>query len=138
MNKENLIIYNAILIQFITAMFLLAAHEPLRVASLGIFYDLFSVPQLGAMLMLLGVVCSVVGVMVNVENRARFLFFIPQYVFLLLTAGSALSYIIQGQYADGVIRPWQFIFIDQLPSLAIALLYTASIFNFRKRKPNVT
>lgn len=125
-------IYFVILIQLITALFVLVSPEPIRVATLGVFYNLFTIPQIGASLMLLAVVLSIIGLIVKSQSRFRFLFFLPQFIFLLLTSGSALSYVIQGQYADGVIRPWQFIFIDQIYPLVLLFLYTLSIFDFRK------
>jgi len=138
MKLNKLLIAYAIILQLVTAIFLLGAQEPIRVASLGIFYNLFVIPQLGAILMLLGVILAIVGLKFGAPNRLRFLFFLPQYIFLLLTSGSALNYIMQGQYADGVIRPWQFIFIDQLHSLILTSFYTLSIFNFRKEKSERT
>lgn len=119
-------------------MFLLALQEPVKVASLGIFYDAFAIPQFGAFLILVGVILATIGVNFQTKNGLKFLFFLPQYLFLLLTSGSALHYIVQGSYADGVIRPWSFIFIDQLHSLLIVLFYTLAIFDFRKEKYGTT
>lgn len=134
MKRNNLIIYYAIILQVVTALFLLFSFVPIRVASLGVFYQIFMVPQVGALLMLSGVVLSIFGLLIKTKNRLRFLFFLPQFGFLILTSASALSYVIQGHYADGVIRPWQFIFIDQIHSLILVFLYTLAIFNFRKEQ----
>ena len=128
----NLIIIYAIALQLITAAFLLFSSTPLRVASLGIFYNFFIIPEIGALLMLVGVILSTAGLFIPRQNRLRFLFFLLQYLFLVLTAGSSLNYIAKEMYADGVVRPWQFIFIDQLPYLIIVILYTMKIFDFRK------
>ena len=138
MNKSNLIIYYAIILQSITGVFLLTSEPPIRVASLGVFYDLFAIPQIGALLMLLGVFFAVVGLFINNANKLRFLFFLWQYIFLLLTAGSSINYIYRGMYADGVIRPHDFIFLDQLPYLVIAFVYTIQIFDFRKERHDTT
>ena len=136
--QKNFIICYTIIVQVITAMFLLFFSEPVRVASLGVFYQIFSAPQLGALIMLLSVVSAVVGLSIPTKNKLHFLFFLPQYIFLLLTAGSSLNYVLQGMYADGVVRPWQFIFVDQLYVLVLAVLYTPSIFNFGKEKNGTT
>ena len=132
MMKNNLIIYYAIILQAITVLFLLTSPVPILVASLGVFYKIFMIPQIGALLMLLSIILATIGLFVKTQSRLHFLFFIPQYLFLLLTAGSALNYVFEGHYADGVIRPWQFIFIDQIHSMILAFLYTSSIFRFRK------
>lgn len=135
--KINLIIYYAILLQIITAGFVFFAHDPIRVARLGIFYQLFPSPQFGALVMLLGVLLSMVGVfIISPSNRFRFIFFLIQHAFMLLTAASAINYIMQGHYADGVVRPWQFIFIDQLGCIAAAILYTFAFLDFEKKDKN--
>lgn len=136
MKINLLLIWYAIILQIITALFLLFYPEPIRIASLGVFYNIFAVPGIGALLMLIGVILALVGLRSSGLNKLRFLFFLPQFTFLLLTSGSALNYIILGHYADGVIRPWQFIFIDQLHSLILVSLYTLAIFNFRKDVTN--
>ena len=134
MKQNRIIIYYAVILQFITALFIFTSLTPIRVASLGVFYELFKNHYIGALTLFASVILAGIGLYMK-ESKFRFLFFIPQYLLLLLTAGSSINYVIQGQYADGVVRPPQFIFLDQLPSLIIVVLYTIGIFDFRK-KPN--
>lgn len=129
--KPQLIIIYAILLQLITALFIIWSDDPIRVARLDVFYNLFPNYGTGVALMLVGVIMAVVG-LTRKRSDYKFLLFLPQFAFLLLTAGSALYHVIQGHYADGVIRPWYFIFVDQLPSFIAATLYTFAIFDFRK------
>ncbi len=132
MHPNKTIIVCATVLQLITALFIIFTPIPLRIAQLGAFYDFFPTPFIGAVLMLLAVIFACIGLYIK-ESPYRFLFFVPQHGFLLLTAGSSLHYILQSQYADGVSRPWQFIFIDQLLCLIVAIIYTVAIFDFRRR-----
>ena len=131
MKNTNLIIIYATVLQFITGVFVLISPEPILVARMGIFYTLFPTAQIGAVLMLLAVTVAIAGMFI--EERFRFIFFLPQHAFLILTAGSALFYIVQGHYADGVHRGWEFMFIDQLPSLITTILYVPAIIDFKKK-----
>ena len=128
---NSLVVFYAVIIQAITAGFVIAYPVQLRVARLGIFYDIFPTYYIGGICMLLVALLALAGLFI--KGRYSFLFFIPQYLFLLLTSGSAMSQIAQGQYADGVVRAWPFIFIDQLPDLTITALYIFSIVDFRVR-----
>ncbi len=131
--KNRFIILYAILLQGITSLLILSSSEPLRVANLGIFYDLFINYRFGAVLMLLATLSALMGFFKKGDGL-RFLFFFPQLAFLVLTSSSALHYVIQGYYADGVMRPWQFILVDQLPALVATVLYTFAIFDFEKEE----
>lgn len=130
--KGALIIVYSILVQAITGAFILLSSMPLNVARLGMFYRIFSYPNIGAVFMLLSSALAVVGLLD--KSKYGFLFFLPQLAFVIFTASSALGFVLRGHYADGVVRPWQFIFVDQLPSFITALLYTYAIFDFRKKR----
>ena len=131
--KTNLIIIYATILQFIVGVFILISPKPILITSLGIFYNLFPTYQVGAILMLLAVTVTIVGIFIPENRIFRFLFFMPQHFFLILTSGSSLFYIVQGHYADGVHRGWEFIFIDQLPMLLLTLLYVPAIIDFKKK-----
>lgn len=52
---------------------------------------------------------------------------IPQQIVLWTSAIAVLEAVAFGHFADGEIRPWQFILIDQMQTLLIALLYTIAV-----------
>lgn len=131
MKKNKCIIIYAIILQLITAAFIMASSSPLLVARLGFFYVLFPNQYVGAFLMIFAAILAFFG-LYSKKTKYRFLYFFPQFIFLILTSGSALYAVIRGTYADGVPRPWEFIFIDQLPAFVCTIVYTFSIFNFKK------
>lgn len=118
---------------FITALLILTNPHPLLVARLGIFYQIFPTPYVGALFMLLGVVLTLFAI--SLPNKSyRFLFLIPQVIFLFMTTGSAVDFIVMQHYADGVIRPWPFILQDQLPTIILTIGYFFAIIDFEKRQ----
>ena len=131
MNRRvSLMVTYITLVQLVTGLFILLSPQPILVARLGFFYEMFSDPRQGGVLMLLGAIIALAGLFRR--NHYQFLFFLPQFVFLILTSGSALYYVAQSSYADGILRSWQFIFIDQLHTFAAVILYTFAIFDFEK------
>lgn len=132
MRNSDVFIMSVTMMDFITALFILAYPKPLLVARLGIFYQTFPSPYVGAFLMLSAVIAAAMGLMVRPNHPLRFILFMPQHFFLLLTTGSAIDYIIMQHYADGVTRSWEFIFQDQLPIIVLTLGYAFAILDFRK------
>lgn len=55
---------------------------------------------------------------------------LPQQLLLMVSAGGSLLAVLLGQYADGVPRPWAFIFADQLPAVLAALCHSGSLIAF--------
>lgn len=134
MQRSNIIIILLVTVMdFITALLIIANNHSLLVARLGIFYKLFPYPYVGALFMFTAVFMTLYGLRVT-SSAKRFFFFMPQQIFLIMTTGSAIDFVIMQHYADGVIRPWQFILQDQLPSIVLAIGYYFAILDFEKKK----
>lgn len=116
----------------ITALLILTYGHPLLVARLGIFYQIFSNPSLGAWLMITASAFAAFG-LTQQSRTKRFLLFFPQQIFLIMTSGSALDFIVLQHYADGVDRAWQFILQDQLPTIILTIAYFYAILDFKKK-----
>lgn len=122
------------IMDFITALLILTNHQQLLVARLGIFYEIFPQPYIGAVLMLIAASLAIVGLTITITSSLkRFLLFIPQQLFLLVTMSSAIDAIVLQHYSDGVIRPWTFILQDQLPSIVLTIGYFFAILEFEKK-----
>lgn len=52
---------------------------------------------------------------------------LPQQMFLMISAVGAVVAISKSQFADGVLRPWQFIATDQVPAILAAVLHTLAL-----------
>lgn len=60
---------------------------------------------------------------------------LPQQATLMLSAAGSLSMVLAGHYADGVIRPQQFILADQITVVALAFGHSAAIIDYYGRMP---
>lgn len=135
---SNITVIAVTMMDFITAVLILVNPHPLLVARLGIFYEIFTYPWIGAVFMLCSVSLAVAGLTMEITSSfKRFLLFIPQQIFLLMTLSSAVDYVIMQHYADGVMRPWPFILQDQLPSMILAIGYFFGILNLEKKRSRI-
>ena len=55
---------------------------------------------------------------------------IPQQFLMMLSASTAIQCVVDGHYADGELRPWQFILADQLWVIVGMTCHTASLFDW--------
>jgi hypothetical protein len=60
-------------------------------------------------------------------DRFLVLALLPQQFLLLVSAFGGIRAAVLGHYADGTVRPWQFIVADQLPVILLALIYTTAM-----------
>ncbi len=137
MKNGNITIVAVTVMDLITALLIMTDPHQLLVARLGIFYQIFPshASFFGAVLMLFSVACATYALVRPINTSfKRFLLFIPQQLFLLASLCSAIDYIVLQHYADGVIRPWQFIFQDQLPPIILSLGYFFGILSFEKKQ----
>jgi len=65
--------------------------------------------------------------LVCVPRIFGFMAMLPQQAAMCTSALGAISYAIQCQYADGVARPFWFIFADQLPCIMAAVWHTVAL-----------
>jgi len=63
----------------------------------------------------------------TVPSMRSLLGVIPQQLILMASAFGALVCIAKSQFADGVIRPWTFILVDQSAIVLLAILHTAAL-----------
>ena len=66
-------------------------------------------------------------IVATIRERLLALALIPQQFLLLVSAGGGVTAAALGHYADGTVRPWEFILGDQLPVILVAFLYTTAI-----------
>ncbi len=134
MKNGNILIWTVTLMDLITAILILTNPHPLLVARLGIFYQIFPQSYVGAFLILLAACLAIFGLKFSVTSSfKRFLLFIPQQIFLLMTTSSAIDFIVLQHYADGITRSWQFILQDQLPSIVLTIGYFLAILDLEKK-----
>jgi hypothetical protein len=63
-------------------------------------------------------------------SSGRFSSLFPQQALLAVAAWGGLQVALNGQYADGVTRPYALILTDQLPLMALAIAHTLALLEF--------
>ena len=63
----------------------------------------------------------------NMTHHSRIVCLMAQFSLLTITGLAGFVAMAHGHYADGVLRPWQFIACDQLPRMAAPLLYLVAV-----------
>ena len=122
-------IYYAIVKHLIWGITILTTPFPLQTSTLATLNGLFGANyQIGGMLLILAAIAAVYGAFLSRNPYQTVFFFIPILFFVWLFALTAFNAVIQGHFADGVIRPWQFIFADQLNAVLLGVFLTAVIF----------
>lgn len=62
-----------------------------------------------------------------IQATSRFMSAVPQQFTLLVSSFTAVQATILQSYPDGTVRPWDFILLDQLPLIILALTYSIVI-----------
>jgi hypothetical protein len=77
--------------------------------------------QLGAVLILAAI--SSLGAIACIGNGKGIcmIAFAPEFVLYAAAFTGRLYWVWMGHYADGVVRPWEFILVDQMPGLMLGL-----------------
>lgn len=91
----------------------------------SILGDVGGRPLAGAVLM--AVALFALASMYLQKNLWTLLMLLPQEAFLVTSAASVVLAILQGHYADEVLRPRAFIAADQILYLLLAILYPCAI-----------
>lgn len=136
MRPNQLIIYYAIVVHFVWGGGLLTAASPVRTSTLNDLYAIVPNHHLVGLLLILIAGLATTGLFLKTKPVLfGILLLIPQQFVISLSALTAIAAIADGRFADGVVRPQLFIFLDQLPAIVIAVMYTIAIFEpiWRKR-----
>jgi uncharacterized membrane protein len=127
---NKFIIYYALIVHIIWGIVIIFNPDPIRTTTLNDLYSYIPNSYLLAATLIGFSLLTLWGIHGSVNlGRKRVFFLIPQQLLILASALTAFNAITSGQFADGVVRPNLFIFVDQLPALVIAVLYTIAIFD---------
>lgn len=131
--RHEPIIWYAIILYFITGVSLLLHGSELNTATLSPFYQYLPSWGIGVLFIAISLL-STLAVLNEDKKHWAAMLLIPQQLLILMSGVISLSLALQGQYADGVIRPFFFIFTDQLPPILLAFFFTWSLIYSTKTK----
>ncbi len=117
------IIWYAAALHIVWAVALLVDSSTQGVTAVSVAARMFGWPWT-SVFMLTAAAMAIVGIIVPITHcRCNTWFMLPQQFLLILSAGGALSAMVQSKFADGVLRPRAFLIADQLPAILIAVAH---------------
>jgi hypothetical protein len=108
------------------ALALLLSPQDMRTTALVGFIDVFGVRGAGWVFLVVGILASTAAI-TRPNGFVGLPLLAPQQFLLLVSAGIAIYHASAGSFGDGVIRPSEFILMDQLPLVLFALLHSAAL-----------
>ena len=129
--ERKWIIWWAIIVHFAWGILLLSDASPLGITAIHEF-TLLSLPRhVISILFIVIAAMAAWGVLHKPKFEiTRVLFLLPQQMLLVISAVGAAKAMWLSQFADGVIRPREFLIADQIPVILTAIFHTLAILEF--------
>lgn len=136
MNGKWIVIYAVLL--HLTWAVTLATFPPVRTTAIDLLLRLFgnSAPLAGGVLAL-SIFLAITALSLPNRPVTSFAFLLPQQFLLTVSAVGALAAMISGHFADGVIRPHEFIIADQAPAVLLAFMHAIALMERYAWRPRV-
>ena len=131
---SDAIIMLAIMMDIIQPTILMSTSGANGSIGISALISTFGSPGHAAVAMYLFAALAAIGLWTpHLSFDARLTLMMGQFSLLVITALAAIHAIVFGAYADGIVRPWQFIFCDQYPRLGAAPVYLLAVYARAKR-----
>ncbi len=127
MNK--LIIYFAAVKHILWGIIILFTPFQINTTTLTTINNLFPNYSYGGVLLILGGILAIISAELKNKPIIYNIALLAPLIFFVLIAGfNAVNAVLHGQYADGTIRPWQFILADQMHPIILMIFIFIAIF----------
>lgn len=117
-------IYYVIVQHFLLGLTIITSPGAINTSTLAVLNSILPDWHLGGVLLIMSACLAIYGAFASKNKYVSVFFFIPSLFFLWLFGLTAFNAVLQGHFADGVTRPWEFIFADQLPSMLLMFFMT--------------
>jgi hypothetical protein len=136
MNGRWIVCYAAIL--HLAWAVILFAFPPVRTTALDLLVHLFGnfAPVTGLVLVV-SIACALAGLRLRNRPVLSFALLLPQQYLVIVSAVGALGAMLAGHFADGIVRPSEFIIADQAPAVLLALMHAAALLERYAWRPRV-
>ena len=125
--RTKWIVYFAAVLHLFWAAMLIRYDPPSRTTALHFLTTVFGFASLTALCLLGASLLSLTALNRNKADLLNLCLFLPQQILMILSAGGAISAMIEGRFADGVLRPSSFIIADQIPPIFAMIFHTCAI-----------
>ena len=123
------IIWYAVVLHVVWGAMLLLDSRASYTTGIHALTDMFGSPVVAGVFLLVVGVLAAYGLF---RSRTSMIGYLPQQFALLVSAGGAMRAMTMQQFADGVTRPFAFIFCDQLPAVLAAVLHSVALVVLRR------
>lgn len=108
---------------------ILSSYPPVRTTALDLMLRIFwnSAPLAGGVLTI-SVVLAVIGIQSHNRPLLSFILITPQQFIVVISSIGAISAMLSGHFADGIIRPHEFIIADQAPAVLLGIMHAIALF----------
>lgn len=136
MNGRWIVVYAAVL--HLAWAAILFAFPPVRTTALDLLVHLFgNVTPVAGVALLLSVVLALTGLRLRNRRSLSFALILPQQFLVTVSAIGAVGAMLSGHFADGIIRPNEFIIADQAPAVLLAAMHAAALLERYAWRPRV-
>lgn len=131
--KTALMIWYGAILHLVWGLMLMASPTVLGVTAVNsiLSFGIINANTAGAFYILVALM-ALIGL--NSTRKRDIILLIPQSLLLLLSAYGAINAMILGQFADGVVRPFQFLIADQSPAVITAILHMVAVVAMYREK----
>ena len=129
--ERKWIIWWAVIVHFVWGILLLVDVSPLGITAIHEFALLGLPRYVISALFIVAAAMSTWGLVHKPKSDIiRILYLLPQQMLLVISAVGAAKAMWLSQFADGVIRPREFLIADQMPVILTAIFHTLAILEF--------
>lgn len=128
MRLNILLLYFVAFKHLIWGIVIISTPFVINTSTLATINSLFVYYWAGGIALITSSLIAIYGLKRSTTLLGDIIYLIPLQFFVWLAALTAVNAVLSGHYADGVIRPRQFIFVDQLTHILLSVFVTIVVF----------
>lgn len=126
MNGKWILVYAAVL--HLAWAAILLAFPPVRTTAIDWILKMFGgYSTVAGLALAASAGLALSGLRLRDHPAGSFFMVLPQQFLVIVSAVGAISAMLAGHFADGVVRPSEFIIADQAPAVLLAVLHAAAL-----------
>ena len=125
--RSSWIVWYAIILHIVWGIVLLLSGVPTRITAIYALNEVVNNHVVLGLIMIIAGVLACVGIYSHKTDIKTLVLVLPQQFLLIMSMLGAMEAIDKSSFADGVIRPREFIFCDQFPAILASVLHTVAL-----------
>jgi hypothetical protein len=125
--RQSLMIWQACIIHYIWGIALFVDERASWTTAINAITKYLPSVKFEASLIIIASTLALFSLMSQKRTVLTLVALVPQQVLMMVSAFGAIQASVYSQFADGVVRPFWFIFSDQSPYIVVMILHTLAI-----------